>query len=101
MRTSRLSTSSTARWICEALVTSRIRGVTRLSAICSPLRVPAYTRFAPPSKRLIDEPATDAPVGSGDQNCLIRNVHTVLPFELSVGFLFLLLIRISLRAGYV
>src|SRR5713226_3507242 len=47
MRTSSVSTSSTARWICEALVTSSVRGVTRLSECCSALRVPAYTLFAP------------------------------------------------------
>src|SRR5712692_6722950 len=47
MRTSRLSTSSAARWISETLVTSRVRGVTRLSVFCSALRVPAYTLFAP------------------------------------------------------
>src|SRR5262249_22363764 len=47
MRTSRVSTSSAARWICEALVTSSVRGVTRLSGCCSALRVPAYTLFAP------------------------------------------------------
>src|SRR5262247_3757915 len=47
MRTSRVSTSSTARWICETLVTSSVRGVTRLSVLCSALRAPAYTLFAP------------------------------------------------------
>src|SRR5262245_4130215 len=47
MSTSRVSTSSTARWICETLVTSSVRGVTRLSVLCSALRAPAYTLFAP------------------------------------------------------
>src|SRR5207248_1093207 len=47
MRRSRLSTLLTACWIWEALVTSSVRGVTRLSGCCSALRVPAYTLFAP------------------------------------------------------
>src|SRR5205807_532418 len=47
MRTSSVSTSSTARWICEPLVTSSVRGVTRSSACCRAPRVPAYTFFAP------------------------------------------------------
>ena len=34
-------------WICEALVTSNVRGVTRLSKWVKGWRVPAYTRFAP------------------------------------------------------
>src|SRR6266481_499946 len=47
MRTSSVSTSSTARWICEPLVTSSVRGVTRSSGCCRAPRVPAYTFFAP------------------------------------------------------
>src|SRR5262245_551627 len=47
MRTSRVSTASTARWICEALVTSSVRAVTRLSAIPIGPRLPANTLFAP------------------------------------------------------
>src|SRR6266849_4292483 len=47
MRTSRVPTSSTARWISERFVTSSASGVTRLSGCCSVLRVPAYTLFAP------------------------------------------------------
>src|SRR5215471_6863042 len=47
MRTSRVPTSSTARWICEKLVTSSVRGVTRPSECARGWRVPAYTRFAP------------------------------------------------------
>src|SRR5215831_3247811 len=47
MRTSRVPTSSTARWICEKLVTSSVRGVTRPSECAKGWRVPAYTRFAP------------------------------------------------------
>src|SRR5713101_1881224 len=47
MRTSSMSTSLTASWICEALVTSRVKGVTRLSECCSTPRVPAYTFLAP------------------------------------------------------
>src|SRR5260370_24511856 len=47
MRTSRLSTCPTARWICAALVTSRVKGVTRLSECCSGPRVPAYTLRTP------------------------------------------------------
>src|SRR5262249_44825560 len=33
--------------------------------------------LCPPSKRLIDERATDASVGAGDQDCLVLNVHSV------------------------
>src|SRR6266496_3902232 len=47
MRTSSLSTCSTARWICAVLVTSRIMGVTRLSECCSGPRVSAYALRAP------------------------------------------------------
>src|SRR4029453_17025103 len=46
-RTSRVSTASTARWICDALVTSSVRAVTRSSAISIGPRVPANTFFAP------------------------------------------------------
>src|SRR5215510_7831380 len=47
MRTSRVSTASTARWICDVLVTSSVRAVTRLSAILIGPRLPANTLFAP------------------------------------------------------
>src|SRR5262245_12556323 len=47
MRTSRVSTWSAARWICETLVTSSVRGVTLSSVFCSVPRVPAYILFAP------------------------------------------------------
>src|SRR5918995_2060052 len=47
MRTSSDSTFATASWICAALVTSRVSGVTRPSACASGWRVPAYTRLAP------------------------------------------------------
>src|SRR5580700_8529176 len=47
MRTSRDSTLSTAPLMCAALVTSRVRGVTRPSECAKGWRVPAYTRFAP------------------------------------------------------
>src|SRR5258708_12122776 len=47
MRTSRESTLATAPRICSALVTSRVRGVTRRSKWAKGWRVPAYTRFAP------------------------------------------------------
>src|SRR6266436_4140976 len=47
MRISRDSTLSTAPSVCAALVTSRVRGVTRPSAWAKGWRVPAYTRFAP------------------------------------------------------
>src|SRR5215813_11259341 len=78
MSTSRVSTSSTARWICETLVTSSVRGVTRLSVLCSALRAPAY-------KRLIDQRPTDAAVGAGDQYRLLLKFHFVLLSELSVS----------------
>src|SRR5260221_1212721 len=44
---SRVSISVAARRICEALVTSKVTGVTRLSGCRIALRAPAYTRFAP------------------------------------------------------
>src|SRR5260221_10470583 len=47
MRISRDSTLSTAPSVCAALVTSRVRGVTRRSKWAKGWRVPAYTRFAP------------------------------------------------------
>src|SRR2546425_2882332 len=47
MRISRDSTLSAAASVCAALVTSRVRGVTRPSAWAKGWRVPAYTRFAP------------------------------------------------------
>src|ERR1700739_2291111 len=47
MSKSRVSTSPAACVICEALVTSSVKGVTRLSAFCCARRVPAYTLFAP------------------------------------------------------
>src|SRR5215475_1877761 len=47
MRTSRLSTSAAACSIWEALVTSSVSGVTRLSECCIGPRVPAYTFLAP------------------------------------------------------
>src|SRR5229473_2426672 len=47
MRISRDSTLSTAPRVCAALVTSRVRGVTRPSKWVKGWRVPAYTRFAP------------------------------------------------------
>src|SRR5256884_1638577 len=45
--TSRVFISSAACRIWEVLVTSSVRGVTRLSGCCRALRVPAYTFFAP------------------------------------------------------
>src|SRR5216683_6472940 len=95
MRTSRVPTSSTPRWICARSVTSSVRGVTRGSVFCSaPLRVPAYTLFAPRRglHRRIDERLADAAIGSGDQNCLICDVHNYSPFDhcsfylLSIGY---------------
>src|SRR5260370_20972305 len=47
VRRSRTSNSLTASWICEAVVTYRVKGVTRLSECCSTPRVPAYTFLAP------------------------------------------------------
>src|SRR5262245_60278259 len=46
-RTSRASTASTARWICDALVTSSVRTVTRSSAMSNGPRLPANTLLAP------------------------------------------------------
>src|SRR5260370_36393748 len=47
MGTWSVSTSSRGRGICEPLVTSSVRGVTRSSGCCRAPRVPAYTFFAP------------------------------------------------------
>src|SRR5258708_5662160 len=46
MRTSSVSTSSTAHWICEPLVTSSVRGVTRSSGCCRALRRGAKKVYA-------------------------------------------------------
>src|SRR5262245_37391697 len=54
------------------------------------LRCDASTRInlpRPPSKRLVHERPTDAAVGAGDQDRLIVDVHTVLPFSISVHLL--------------
>jgi hypothetical protein len=37
------------------------------------------------SKRFVYKRLADAAVGTGDQNCLVRNVHDRSPFEPQVG----------------
>src|SRR5260370_2447530 len=47
MRTSSVSSSSSAHWICEPVVTSSVRGVTRSSGCCRAAPVHVYAFVAP------------------------------------------------------
>ena len=52
------------------------------------LQCAASTRInplRPPSERLVDERSTDAPVGAGDQDCLVRNIHNRSPVSKSAS----------------
>src|SRR5438445_12719434 len=78
MRTSRLSTCPTARLICAALVTSRVKGVTRLSDCCSgPTSSRIHSSHASSECFFYECPA-DATVGTGDQDCFVFDIHIVL-----------------------